>query len=46
MDGLKNNNMKETLIFLYELIYFVLISIPLAITLYVTLNIISKFKKI
>jgi hypothetical protein len=38
--------MKETLIFLYELIYFVLISIPLAITLYVTLNIISKFKKI
>jgi hypothetical protein len=46
MDGLKNNNMKETLIFLYELIYFILISIPLAITLYVTLTIISKFKKI
>jgi hypothetical protein len=46
MDGLKNNNMKETLIFLYELIYFVLISIPLAITLYVTLTIISKLKKI
>jgi hypothetical protein len=46
MDGLKNNNMKETLIFLYELVYFILISIPLAITLYVTLTIISKLKKI
>jgi len=38
--------MKETLIFIYELLYFVFISIPIAITIYVTLIIISKFKNI
>lgn len=38
--------MKETLIFLYELIYFVFISIPLALTIYLTVLIINKFKNI
>ena len=38
--------MKETLIFIYELVKFILISIPLALMLFVTLTIISKFKKI
>ena len=38
--------MKETLTFIYELVKFIFFSIPLAIFLYVTLTIISKFKKI
>lgn len=38
--------MKKKLIFLYELVYFVLISVPLALLLFVTLTIISKFKNI
>jgi uncharacterized membrane protein len=36
---------KETLIFIYELLYFILISLPLAITIYLIAIIISKFKK-
>ncbi len=40
------NNTKETLIFIYELLYFVFISIPLALTIYLTALIISKFKNI
>jgi hypothetical protein len=38
--------MKETLIFIYELLYFTLISVPLAITIYLTALLISKFKNI
>jgi len=38
--------MKQTIIFLYELVKFIVISIPLAILLFVTLTIISKFKNI
>ena len=38
--------MKETLIFIYELVFFMFISVPLAITIYLTALIISKFKKI
>jgi len=38
--------MKETLIFIYELLYFVLISIPLALTIYVTALIIGKIKNL
>jgi hypothetical protein len=38
--------MKETLIFLYELVYFVIISLPLALTIYLTALIIGKFKNI
>jgi hypothetical protein len=36
---------KETLIFIYELLYFILISLPLAITLYLITIAISKLKK-
>jgi|688.fasta_scaffold2216692_3 hypothetical protein len=36
---------KETLIFIYELLYFILISLPLAITIYLIAITISKFKK-
>jgi hypothetical protein len=36
---------KETLIFIYELLYFILISLPLAITLYLITIVIDKFKK-
>ena len=42
----KDQVMKETLIFLYELLYFVLISLPLALTIYLTALIIGKFKNI
>ncbi len=38
--------MKQKFIFIYELTKFVIISIPLAILLFVTLTIISKFKNI
>ncbi len=38
--------MKQKFIFTYELVKFVVISIPLAILLFVTLTIISKFKNI
>jgi len=38
--------MKETLIFIYELIKFILISIPLAITLYFTAHFIYELKRI
>jgi hypothetical protein len=38
--------MKQAIIFTYELIKFIVISIPLAILLFVTLTIISKFKNI
>ena len=38
--------MKQAIIFLYELAKFIVISIPLAILLFVTLTIISKFKNI
>jgi hypothetical protein len=38
-------NMKQ-LTFIYELLKFIIISIPLAILLFVTLTIISKFKNI
>ena len=40
------NNIKKSLIFIYELTYFMLISIPLSIILYITATIISKFKNI
>lgn len=36
----------KQLTFIYELIKFIVISIPLALLLFVTLTIISKFKKI
>jgi uncharacterized membrane protein len=36
---------KETLIFMYELLYFILISLPLAITLYLITIVIDKFKR-
>jgi hypothetical protein len=38
--------MKQKFIFTYELVKFVVISIPLAILLFVTLTITSKFKNI
>jgi hypothetical protein len=38
--------MKEVLIFLYELIYFILISVPLALTLYLTAHFIYELKRI
>lgn len=38
--------MKQKFIFTYELVKFVVISLPLAILLFVTLTIISKFKNI
>ena len=38
--------MKQNFKFAFELIKFIVISIPLAIFLFVTLTIISKFKKI
>ena len=38
--------MKETLTFIYELLFFTLISVPLAIGIYLTALIISKFKNI
>jgi hypothetical protein len=36
--------MRSYLVFIYELTYFIVISIPLAITLYLTATIISKIK--
>ena len=36
----------KQLTFIYELIKFIVISIPLAILLFITLTIISKFKNI
>lgn len=36
----------KALMFIYELIKFIVISVPLAILLFVTLTIISKFKNI
>jgi hypothetical protein len=38
--------MKETLIFIYELVFFTFISVPLAITIYLTALILSKLKNI
>ena len=38
--------MKQKFIFTYELIKFIIISVPLALLLFVTLTIISKFKNI
>ena len=38
--------MKQKFIFTYELVKFVVISIPLAILLFVTLTIINKFKNL
>jgi hypothetical protein len=43
---IKTKVMKQAIIFLYELAKFIVISIPLAILLFVTLTIISKFKNI
>ncbi len=40
------NNIKEAIIFIYELLFFTFISVPLAIFLYLTATIISKFKNI
>jgi hypothetical protein len=40
------NDIKETLLFIYELLFFMLISVPLAITIYLTALIISKFRNI
>ena len=36
---------KETLIFIYELLYFIFISLPLAITIYLITITISKLKR-
>jgi hypothetical protein len=36
---------KETLIFIYELLYFIFISLPLALSIYLITITISKFKK-
>lgn len=36
----------KTLTFIYELLKFITISIPLALILFITLTIISKFKNI
>jgi hypothetical protein len=36
--------MKKYLVFIYELTYFILISLPLALTLYLTATLISKIK--
>jgi hypothetical protein len=36
---------KETLIFIYELLYFIFISVPLALTIYLITITISKFKR-
>ena len=38
--------MKETLIFIYELVKFIVISIPLAITLFLTAHFIYELKRI
>jgi uncharacterized membrane protein len=38
--------MKNSLIFIYELIYFILISVPLAVTLYITAHFIYELKRI
>jgi uncharacterized membrane protein len=38
--------MKETLIFSYELVKFMLISVPLAVTLYITAHFIYELKRI
>lgn len=38
--------MKPYLTFIFELTFFMLISVPLAITLYLTATLISKFKKL
>jgi len=38
--------MKQKLIFLYELTKFILFSVPLALFLFTTITIISKFEKI
>jgi hypothetical protein len=36
---------KETLIFIYELLYFIFISLPLALSIYLITITISKFKR-
>jgi hypothetical protein len=36
---------KETLIFIYELLYFIFISVPLALSIYLITITISKFKR-
>ena len=38
--------MKETLIFIYELLFFTFISVPLAIFLFVTANIYFELKRL
>jgi hypothetical protein len=38
--------MKHTLIFIYELIYFILISVPLALTILFTAHFIYELKRI
>jgi hypothetical protein len=38
--------MKNYLIFIYELTYFIVVSIPLAITLYLTATLLSKLKNL
>lgn len=38
--------MKQNFKFVYELLKFIVISVPLALVLFVTLTIISKFKNI
>ena len=40
------NNTKRLVRFIYELLKFIIISIPLALILFITLTIISKFKNI
>ena len=40
------NNTKRILRFIYELLKFIIISIPLALILFITLTIISKIKNI
>jgi hypothetical protein len=38
--------MKQTIIFLYELVKFIVISVPLAVTLYLTAHFIYELKRI
>jgi nucleoside diphosphate kinase len=41
-----NYNMKQTIIFIYELVKFILISLPLAFTILFTANVIYELKRI
>ena len=40
------NNITRSIKFIYELVKFIVLSIPLALFLFVTLTLISKFKNI